>query len=322
MKELGKRERRIVLRILKIALAALCVVAIAIFFYLIPFRKLLAPISMPARVEDEMRVHFLDVGEGDCTVVEFPDGDALVVDAGDGSFEHVEHIVRFLKGIGSPRLTLVATHADADHCGGFKEILQLFEVDLLYLPLIGSPNHVYTDMVDEANKRGVATETLSRYGTIERPSGAYAVCINPRGGETEDNEASAVLYVSYGGVNLLLGADIGAEREELLLAEYALDESIFDREGCRVRLGDVDILRVSHHGSAQSSSEAWLSLLDAEVAVISCGRDNIYSHPAEEAIKRLSRYSDEIYRTDECGDVTACVWGGTYAVFTASEFTI
>ena len=100
------------------------------------------------------------------------------------------------------------------------------------------------------------------------------------------------------------------------MAEYALYEGIFDSGDLRVRLEDVDILRVSHHGSSASSSEEWLSLLGADVAVISCGADNRYGHPSAAAIERLDRLVGTIYRTDELGDIVVTISNGTYEVYT------
>lgn len=314
------RKKRIVMRAVSVAAAAATVVALALFFHFVPFRSLLTGLELPARAEGEMRVHFLDVGEGDCTVVEFPEGDALVVDGGDGSFLHAEHVVRYLKGLGVSHLTLVATHTDCDHAGGLTQLFEAFEVDTLYLPVLDSPYRAFTNLKKAAAAADVGTRILTRYEVIARPSGAYCACVNPRSLDTEgDNDTSAVLYVSYQGVNILLGADITAARERLLMREYALAEGIFDCGEYLVRLDAVDILRVSHHGSAQSSCEGWLSFLDPEVAVISCGEDNRYGHPSQDAVERLARYSDELYRIDECGDIIVSVCGGTYSIQTLSE---
>lgn len=317
----NKRLKRQLLHALSIAISALIAIAIAVFFHFIPFRSLLSGLPIPARGQDEMRVHFLSVGEGDCTIVEFPEGDALVVDGGNGSFQNTEHLVRYLKGLGSPRLTLIATHTDCDHAAGLSELFDMFEVDKLYLPVGGSELGHYMRLLRNAKEAGVETEPLTRYRTISRPSGAYAACISPRStdGETEsDNDASTVLYIGYRGVNFLLAADITSARERLLMREYALDESIFDCGDCRVRLDEVDVLRVSHHGSATSSAAEWLALLDAEIAIISSGADNRYGHPASETLTRLAAFTDAVYRTDECGDIYITVKDG-YTVHTATE---
>ncbi|MDE6677094.1 MAG: hypothetical protein K2K12_05230, partial [Clostridia bacterium] len=112
----------------------------------------------------------------------------------------------------------------------------------------------------------------------------------------------------------LLGADISGSREQRLLDEYALMEGIFDSGQFRVRLEDTDILKVSHHGSAYSSSEEWLSLLSPEVAVVTCGRGNRYSHPAAESVARLTDIGADIYRTDELGNIVISIKNGNFFI--------
>ena len=87
----------------------------------VPLTSLLPAYKIAAREEGELRVHFLDVGQGDCTIVEFPSGDAVVIDAGDGSFTNRNHTVRYLKALAPKRLTMILTHADADHYGGDRK---------------------------------------------------------------------------------------------------------------------------------------------------------------------------------------------------------
>lgn len=291
------------------------VLILALVNFLVPFKTLLPHTKFPVREEGEMRVHFLSVGQGDCTVIEFPDGDVMLVDSGDGAFDTENKLIRYIKGLKPAAVTLVATHADIDHYGGFAEIFECFSVQTVYLPVIDSGAVAYQRFSAAVKKSGADVKTLSRYSVISRPSGAYAVCISPYSkNETDENESSAVLFIGYGGVNILLGGDIGAEREDKLWNEYALMEGIFDSAGYSVRLEDTDILKVSHHGSAGSSSEKWLSLLSPSTAILSCGRGNIYSHPAAEAISRLTGCGAEIYRTDELGDIVISIKDGNYTI--------
>ena len=264
-----------------------------------------------------MRIHFLSVGQGDMTVVEFPEGDLLVVDAGDGSFEHADKAYRYLKGLSFRSLSLLITHADADHCGGAEDILKRLGADKLYLPAEGSEDDVYQSILERAEKIGCPAEQLSRYGVIAQPCGAYAVCISPLSqGESSDNDSSTVLYLRYGQTSVLLTGDISSARERRLMREYALDHTIFDMDGYTVRLEETDILKVAHHGSSASSCEEWLGLLDVSDAIISCGEDNAYGHPHSETLERLSEHADAIYRTDELGDIVVSVTPQEYTIIT------
>lgn len=313
----GKRLKRVAVY----AVIAAAVIALAAVLCFVPLKTRLPAYAFPARREGEMRIHFLDVGQGDCTAVEFPDGEVLVVDAGDGSFEHGNKLVRYLKGLAPSSVTMLLTHADSDHYGGFGRLIDTFGVTTFYLPAIGTEEAAYAELLAAVARSGCATGELTRYGTLINASGAYVVCLSPYSqGETDGNDASTVLYLSYEGVNVVLCGDITAPREEKLAREYALDETLFDGKGCTVRLPETHILKVAHHGSAYSSSQEWVSLLNAETAVISCGRGNPYSHPSSEALSRLS--DSEIYRTDELGDVVVCIYEGEYAVYTDFANTV
>ena len=198
-------------RVVKYSLIALIVAALAITAALVPYRLLLPAVAIPERAEGEMRVHFLDVGQGDCTIVEFPSGDALVVDAGDGSFANDGYLIRYLKGIAPASLTLVAPHADADHFGGFTEILRAFDVEKVYLPPVGADTSAYRQFLDAVRREGCAQDTLARYKSLLDDSGAYAVCISPHAAEeTDENESAAVFYLEYEGVRVVFSSDISA----------------------------------------------------------------------------------------------------------------
>lgn len=296
-------------------LVVLCVLALV--NALSPIRALTPAYPVPARAEGEARVHFLDVGQGDCTLVEFADGEVLVVDAGDGSFSHNEHVFRYLKGLRPTSLSLLLTHAEADHAGGAEEIVSWFPVEKVYLPLFDSEGEEYLSFLSLLEKKQIPRERISRYGVIANDAGGYAVCLSPRSAEEEaGNDSSAVLYLDLGGVRLLLAADISAGRESLLLREYALSESTFHSGAYKVDLSDVDVLKVSHHGSKDASSQAFLNLLSPQAAILSMGQDNAYGHPAAEALARLGGCGARLYRTDELGDIVLSVKGERFTIYT------
>ena len=312
-----EKKRRRLLRLIRTGIVCLTAFAVALAFCIFPYRALLPAAHIPARGEGELRVHFLSVGQGDCTIVEFPSGKALVVDAGDGSFEANDTIVSYIKGLDCSSLLLAVTHADIDHYGGARELLCVFSFDCVYLPVLPSGAPAYESFLDAVLKEGCARDTLVRYDAVEDASGAYAVCISPHAaGETEENVSSAMLYVSYGGVNILLSGDADAVRERAILSELALSEDILDSGRLRVRLGETDVLKVAHHGAASASCEEWLSMLSPAAAIVSCGAGNFYRHPAGETTARLAAAGAEIYRTDEQGHILLTVRDGTYTLQT------
>lgn len=312
-----RRERRA--QKLKRALPALCalvlVLVIALVHLFVPLSSLLPAERMEPREEGELRVHFLDVGQGDCTVIEFPSGDVVLIDAGDGSFFNRIHTVRYLKALAPAHLTMVLTHADADHYGGFEALVQAFGADAFYLPAAGEDTPEYAALLDAVERSGAETGVMTRYGVIADRSGAYLACISPRSLDDEEgNEASSVFYLRYEGVGVMLAGDISSAVEHRLVRENALLEGIFDCGDFRVRPEETEILKVSHHGSAYSSCAEWLSLLSPEAAVVSCGAGNSFSHPSPEALGRISAAGAEIYRTDELGDVIVGIHEGGYTL--------
>lgn len=309
------RKRRRIMRLLRTALVCLVALAVALLFCIVPYRSLLPAAQIDAREEGEMRVHFLSVGQGDCTIVEFPGGDVLVVDAGDGSFEANNAIVSYIKGLDVRSLSLLATHADIDHYGGFSELLRVFQADRFYLPVLSSPTSAYQRLLTAIEGEGCKAQTLTRYDVIGDASGAYAVCISPHAvDETDANAASTMLYVSYQGINLLLAADADAAREEHILSELTLAEDLLDSGAYRVRLDETHFLKVSHHGSAGASSAQWLSFLSPVAAIVSCGAGNGYHHPAGATMARLAALGTQIYRTDELGNIMLAIRDGRYTL--------
>ena len=289
--------------------------AIALVHLLVPLSSLLPAYKLTARAEGELRIHFLDVGQGDCTVIEFPSGDVVLIDAGDGSFLNRIHTVRYLKALAPAHLTMILTHADADHYGGFEALVQAFGADAFYLPAAGEDTPEYAALLDAVERSGAETGVMTRYGVIADRSGAYLACISPRSLDDEEgNEASSVFYLRYEGVGVMLAGDISSAVERRLVRENALLEGIFDCGDFRVRPEETEILKVSHHGSAYSSCTEWLSLLSPEAAVVSCGAGNSFSHPSPEALARISAAGAEIYRTDELGDVIVGIHEGGYTL--------
>ena len=319
-KALKKRERlRKIKGALPVLISVLATAVIALVYAFVPLSLLLAPYDLPPREEGELRVHFLSIGQGDCTLVEFPAGELLIIDAGDGGFSYRNHLIRYVKGLAPEYITLILTHADSDHYGGMRALLKAFDVENVYLPEYEEDTPEYRGLLSVVERSGASIDTLTRYDVLSDPSGAFLACIAPRSlGETKV-DPSAVFYLEFEGVGVMLSGDIDAAEEGRLASEYALMEGIFDCGEHRVRLEETDILKISHHGSGYSSSEEWLSLLSPEAAVVSTGRGNGYDHPSYEALSRVASAGAEIYRTDELGDIVITIDEGGYALSYGEE---
>ena len=301
------------IRILKIALAASIVLLLAVFFAFVPFRLLLPAYKIAKRGEGELRMHFLDL-YGGVTIVEFPDGEVLVVNAGEGSFSDDNTLCRYLRALDITSLSVLATGSSASHVGGMPALYEVFDVAKTYLPATSSDSGAFSRFVSAVEEEGCPAEKLVRYGVIENGSGAYAVCLTPysvEADEATEADRSTALYLSYQGVNVVLEGDVTQKRENQLVHEYEIMNDIFDSGGHRVRLNETQILLASSHGSDSGSSANWLSLLSPSATIISC---NQRQRPSDNALSRITEYSEKIYRTDELGVVMVTIKNGGFEV--------
>lgn len=253
-------------------------------------------IRLPGRT---LRIWFLDVGQGDATLVEFPDGRTMLVDAGRPSPNVAKLVIQpHLMAVGAvPLGTLLATHADSDHTGGMPWLLSHHRVGALAFAGDGG---LLGESWLMAGMAGMETRELVAGTVVDCGSGATLEVLWPpaHSDALSDNERSVVIRVSYGGFRALLTGDAG------VLAESALSP-----EACR-----ADVLKVSHHGSRSSTSAEFLSKVAASVAVISCGEQQSYGHPHKETLERLQAAGALVYRTDRDGAVCVEATRDSYSV--------
>ena len=246
----------------------------------------------------DLTVRFLDVGQGDATLVQHPDGTAVLFDGGppEGG------VTRLLRRAGVKRLTaVVATHASRDHHGGLRDVLARHRVDLLVDGGDGARDPAFAAVLAEAARRGVrrvaavAPMTLRLGGLVIR---VLSPPPRPPGPAPEDpNPRAVVAVVSSGAFDLLLSAD--AESEALL----PLD------------LPDIEAMKVPHHGSADPGLASMLERLRPQFAAIEVG-PNTYGHPSPSTLSTLKHAGVTTYRTDRDGTVTLTVRQGQMKVET------
>ena len=232
-----------------------------------------------------MRVTFLDVGQGDATLIQVPQG-SMLVDQGPPEANVAQQLRRF--GIRELSL-LVLTHPQRDHVGGAAEVLSSTRVRVVLDPQLASTAPEERAAIAEAKEQRVPVVT-ARPG-LEYAVGRLRVRVlwpDGPGVPSEDpNLRATVCLVSYGEVDVLLGAD--AESPVLL----------------PLRLPPVEILKVSHHGSADALLPSLLRQIKPNVAVISVGEGNTYGHPTPETLAALEASPGlAVYRTDRDGAVT------------------
>ena len=242
-----------------------------------------------------LTVTFLDVGQGDAVALRTPAGRWVLIDGGPrGPYGDAGRrvVVPFLRSHGATQLAaIVATHAHLDHFGGLPAVLDTFDPAFVLEPGEPVPDAGYLGFLSAVESDGAEWRAARRGDRMEldgvtievlSPDSAWAVS------QTDINEQSVVLLVTYGSTRLLLAGDAGMPTEMQLAG----------------RVGHVTLLKVGHHGSRWATSDRWLDELQPEDAVISVGARNRYGHPAPEALARLRAHGIRVFRTDELGTIT------------------
>ncbi len=235
-----------------------------------------------------LSVHFIDVGQADCALLEC-DGQTMLIDGGNVGDSSL--VVSYLKRQGIDRLDyMVCTHAHEDHVGGLSGPLNTCAVGQVFASVTEYESEAFEDFVNYTQKQGLEV-TVPEVDSTFMLGEAMVTVLGPRREYDETNDTSIVLRVDYGETSFLFTGDMEKAAEEDLLAA-----------GCDL---DVDVLKVGHHGSETSSSYVFLREVMPEYAVISVGADNSYGHPHDEAMSRLRDAQTTVYRTDEQGTVVA-----------------
>lgn len=269
----------------------------------------ISPQTLRAPRDGRLHLRFFDVGQGDATLVVFPDGRTLMVDAGGSgnAFDVGDRVLGpALRAHGIRRLDYLAvTHGDPDHIGGAASLVRDFAPREIWM---GVPvaNHAPTEALrEEARRVRAAWRTLRRGDAVEIGGAAIDV-LHPPPPDWERqrvrNDDSLVLEIRFNDLAIVLAGDIGRAVEHELLS--------------RLTHRPLTILKVPHHGSATSSSEAFLAALRPAFALVGVGRGNIYGHPVQAVMERYARIGARVLRTDLDGEIDISSDG--YAIEVAS----
>ena len=257
----------------------------------------------PAELPEDstFEVHYLDVGQGDCSLV-LCDGHAMLIDGGESS--ESSKVYAYLKQHGVSHLDyMVATHAHSDHIGGLSGALNYATVDTAFCPVTDYDSKTFDSMVKYLDKQGIGI-TVPSAGDEFMLGSAHVQILGPQKNYDYPNDTSIVMKVTYGETSFLFTGDAERTAEaDILDAGYDLSSTV---------------LKVGHHGSDTSTSYPFLREIMPEFAVIQVGKDNSYGHPTEDTLSRLRDADVKVYRNDLQGDIV-CSSDGKVVTFTTME---
>jgi competence protein ComEC len=293
---IGKR-RRVTARIL----AAFTVTTIAVFGSVLVFH----PFST-ARPDGRLTVEMLDVGQGDAALITFPNGETMLVDGG-GRLDFSEDdtdgfepdrlrvgemvVSEFLWERGLSRVDhIVASHADADHIQGLTDVAKNFEIGNAYFAAVQGESSDHRELAAVIDARAISTNFLSAGDKIEIGGAIVSVLYPAAADDTlSENDRSLVLEIRYGQRRFLLTGDIETEGEKRLVSSGAT--------------GGFDVIKVPHHGSRTSSTNAFVNWARPQIAVIPVGRRSMFGHPHPEVVERWRSNGVSMMTTGERGTV-------------------
>lgn len=245
---------------------------------------------------DKLRVTFFDVGQGDGIFIESPTRRQVMIDAGpnDIILRRLGSEINFFdKDID----VVIATHPDADHITGFINILTKYNIaNVVETYFLGTTDtfHILENKIDEEDAERF---TAHRGDKIDLGKGVTLTFIYPsvyRDGDAipkDTNEASIVALLNYKEINFLFTGDLPKEKENEIIMSGLVPRNI-------------TVLKVGHHGSKTSSSDAFINYLKPSYSILSVGKDNRYGHPATSTVEILKEYSDNVMSTIDYGSIT------------------
>lgn len=239
--------------------------------------------------EPGLEVHFIDVGQGDCTLL-LNEGHAMLIDAGED--RQGTKVQKYLQKQGVEKLDyVIASHPDADHIGGLDVILTKFDCETILFTDAKSDTAAYRNVMEAIRYRGY-TITTPKVGEKYSFGNAVFTIVSPVGTyDKRSNNYSIGLKVSFGENSFLFIGDTEKEAQTDMLQSGA------DLE--------ADVLKAGHHGSSDSADKTFLEAVDAEYTVISCGKGNDYGHPHAKTLHLFQELDMQVFRTDEQGTITA-----------------
>lgn len=277
-------------------------------------------VQSPKNDEVNLVAAFMDIGQGDATLLKFPTGQTMLVDCGPDA-NILAALGRNLAWSTRTLDYLVITHPHADHYGGCLDVLARFKVGhILLTGFKEKPNSLLNNWHEAIKQEqiadGAVVETIQAPRQILLGSTTlnflypdHDLALDPYiPGEKaiDTNDSSIVFKVSYGTQDILLTGDMEAPLEHYLVTKDA-------------KILSAEILKAGHHGSRSSSSAELLVAVKPQAVTISAGKGNSYGHPHQNILYRFNRIGATVWRTDVGGDILATISTSTFSIRYATD---
>lgn len=242
--------------------------------------------------DDSLRVIFLDVGQGDATLIITPHGRTVLIDAGKYPGLGTS-LARYMPLSDRDIDMVIGTHPDLDHIGGLDSIFQEYAVDIFLHSGYIEDSLVYRNLIRQISDTTTRIKTAQAGQRFTLDTDIYLDILSPYPSITfeEKNEHSVIVRLVYGEHQFLLTGDASVHNEQQLIDVYGKD------------ILQSDVLKVGHHGSQTSTAESFIDIVSPTYAIISAGCDNSFGHPHQEVLNRLFAHQIEIGETCRLGDM-------------------
>ena len=237
---------------------------------------------------DLLKVHYLDVDQGDSIFIELPNNETMLIDAAE-SYQS-ENIINYLKNLNYQKIDyVIGTHPHTDHIGGLKDIINTFEIGKIFMPKVVSTTKTYESLLMAIKDKNLKINTAKAGTSIIDTDTLKINILAPNNSiYTELNNYSVVTKITYGTTKFLFMGD--AEK----LSENEIKENV-----------TADVIKIGHHGSNTSSSIDFIKKVNAKYGIISVGLNNKYNLPKEETITNWENSGTKIYLTSTNGTIRA-----------------
>jgi len=245
-----------------------------------------------------LTIAFLDVGQGDAIFVDAPSGNQILIDGGPGK-SVLRELSKVMPFYDRSIDVVIASHADQDHVGGLPDVLKKYKTNIFMEPGVPGESSSYNELEKIVEENKSIKKILARKNmNVDLGDGVVLQILfpdrDPSGMET--NSASIIARLIYGENEFLFTGDSPAAIEDYLAFQEQIKSS-------GQNLLQSDVLKIGHHGSKNSNSDAFVAAVSPEYAVISVGKDNKYGHPNKETLDTLNNFNIKTLRTDDLGRI-------------------